>query len=280
MHRKRHKKHKTLLCKPYPESLHCRYRKRQLSAFARQRRTARETSDSAGRVWGVIPRAVLPEMPKHPRANDVRPYSTYLISHQTAYKKTTPSEGETDRHQQCFHRENPVFHIGFNTMWKSRVEKKPGSAKAKPPLPHLPCGNQPRKLWNLFSTACRNCFSHPAHIPRISPQVFPFHSTIFPHSNTPPPLSTFPQSPHTTPVEKKHGICGRKGRFPLFRPTNTTTIFLFLCFLCFAASLLSHKDALFCFSEHSLCPDSIHSAKRFVFSERTPDTCPRGAYKR
>ena len=150
-------------------------------------------------------------------------------------------------------------------MWKSHVEKKPGSAKAKLSLPHLPCGNQLRKLWNLFSTACRNCFSRPAHFPRISPQVFPFHSTIFPHSNTLHPLSTFPQSPHTIPVEKKHGICGKKGRFPLFRPTNTTTIFLFLCFLCFAASLLSHKDALFCFSEQLLLAGSIHKTMPACF---------------
>lgn len=156
-------------------------------------------------------------------------------------------------------------------MWKSHVEKKPGSAKAKLSLPHFPCGNQRRKLWNFFSTACQNHFPCPAHFPRISPQVFPFHSTIFPHSNTPHPFSTFPQSPNTIPVEKKHGICGTKCRFPLFRPTNTTTIFLFLCFLCFAASLLFHKDALFCFSEQLLLTGGIHKTMPACFLRK--DTC-------
>ena len=39
------------------------------------RRTARETSDSAGRFHGIFPRTVLPNMSKYHRANDVRPYS-------------------------------------------------------------------------------------------------------------------------------------------------------------------------------------------------------------
>ncbi len=43
-------------------------------AFASPRRTARETSDSAGRFHSVFPRTVLPNMSKYHRANDVRPY--------------------------------------------------------------------------------------------------------------------------------------------------------------------------------------------------------------
>ena len=46
--------------KRHPEKQHCRYRKRQTKAFASQRRTARVTSDSAGRVFGVISRIIYP----------------------------------------------------------------------------------------------------------------------------------------------------------------------------------------------------------------------------
>ena len=44
----------------HPECQHCTHRKRQTKAFASPRRTARETSDSAGRVEQVFPRAVFP----------------------------------------------------------------------------------------------------------------------------------------------------------------------------------------------------------------------------
>ena len=60
--------------KSQSEKQHCRYRKRQTRAFASPRRTARETSDSAGRVEQVFPRIVFSGMGKDYRANNVRPY--------------------------------------------------------------------------------------------------------------------------------------------------------------------------------------------------------------
>ena len=51
-------------CSKRPECQHCTYRKGQTKAFASPRRTARETSDSAGRVERVFLRTVLPEMGK------------------------------------------------------------------------------------------------------------------------------------------------------------------------------------------------------------------------
>ena len=57
---KRHNNYVNRLHKRHPEKQHCRYRKRQTKAFASQRRTARVTSDSAGRVFGVISRIIYP----------------------------------------------------------------------------------------------------------------------------------------------------------------------------------------------------------------------------
>ena len=57
---KRHNNYVNRLHKSQSEKQHRRYRKRQPKAFASQRRTARETSDSAGRVFGVISRIIYP----------------------------------------------------------------------------------------------------------------------------------------------------------------------------------------------------------------------------
>ena len=57
---KRHNNNVNHLHKRQSESLRRTYRERQTRAFASQRRTARETSDSAGRVEQVFPRAVFP----------------------------------------------------------------------------------------------------------------------------------------------------------------------------------------------------------------------------
>ena len=57
---KRHNNNLNHPHKRHPEKQHRRYRKRQTKAFASQRRTARVTSDSAGRVFGVISRIIYP----------------------------------------------------------------------------------------------------------------------------------------------------------------------------------------------------------------------------
>ena len=57
---KRHNNNVNRLHKRQSKKQRYRYRKGQTKAFASPRRTARETSDSAGRVEQVLPRAVFP----------------------------------------------------------------------------------------------------------------------------------------------------------------------------------------------------------------------------
>ena len=57
---KRHNNNVNRLHKRQSKKQRYRYRKGQTKAFASPRRTARETSDSAGRVEQVFPRAVFP----------------------------------------------------------------------------------------------------------------------------------------------------------------------------------------------------------------------------
>ena len=73
---KRHNNNVNRLHKRQSKKQRYRYRKGQTKAFASPRRTARETSDSAGRVEQVFPRIVLSEMGKDYRANDVRYYKS------------------------------------------------------------------------------------------------------------------------------------------------------------------------------------------------------------
>ena len=58
----------------HPEYQHSTYKKRQTKAFASPRRTARETSDSAGRVSEVRPGISFTGIRKDWRANNVRTY--------------------------------------------------------------------------------------------------------------------------------------------------------------------------------------------------------------
>ena len=76
---KRHNNNVNRLHKRQSESLRRTYRKRQPKAFASQRRTARETSDSAERVEQVFPRIVFSGMGKDYRANHVRPYDVPFL---------------------------------------------------------------------------------------------------------------------------------------------------------------------------------------------------------
>ena len=78
------------------------------------------------------------------------------------------------------HRKFPVFHTVFHKLWKTNVEKKIRRRKRFPGCVFCRCGISCGGLCKGVSTGCGNRCRHLPDFPRISPQVFRFHSTIFP----------------------------------------------------------------------------------------------------
>ena len=78
------------------------------------------------------------------------------------------------------HRKFPFFHTVFHKLWKTHVEKKFCRCKRFPRCVFCRCGISCGGLCKGVSTACGNRCRHLPDFPRISPQVFRFHSTIFP----------------------------------------------------------------------------------------------------
>ncbi len=78
------------------------------------------------------------------------------------------------------HRKFPVFHTVFHKLWKTHVEKKFRRRKRFPGCVFCRCGISCGGLCKGVSTGCGNRCRHLPDFPRISPQVFRFHSTIFP----------------------------------------------------------------------------------------------------
>lgn len=92
--------------------------------------------------------------------------------------------------QQEINRIAPVFHISFNSVWKTQREKKSHLSSSFASPENLRCGICCGGLWNEISTTCAKYDTMRQGFPRNSPQTFPFHSTIFPlfHAEKTSPL--------------------------------------------------------------------------------------------
>lgn len=116
------------------------------------------------------------------------------------------------------HRKLPVFHTVFHKLWKTHVEKKFRRRKRFPGCVFWRCGISCGGLCKGVSTGCGNCCRHLPDFPRISPQVFCFHSTIFPPFH-PQKISPLLHDFSTKGSWKKNLRRFRqKNGFPLFLP--------------------------------------------------------------
>ena len=116
------------------------------------------------------------------------------------------------------HRKFPVFHTVFHKLWKTNVEKKFRRRKRFPGCVFCRCGISCGGLCKGVSTGCGNLCRHLPDFPRISPQVFRFHSTIFPPFH-PQKISPLLHDFSTKGSWKKNlRRFWQKNGFPLFLP--------------------------------------------------------------
>ena len=182
----------------HPEYQHSTYKKRQTKAFASPRRTARETSDSAERVSGVRPRIIV-----YRNRKGIAGRTMFAPTDFRFQCSAGGVSGGQDRirfsgafpcakcpFQQEINRIAPVFHISFNSVWKTQREKKSHLSSSFASPENLRCGICCGGLWNEISTTCAKYDTMRQGFPRNSPQTFPFHSTIFPlfHAEKTSPL--------------------------------------------------------------------------------------------
>ena len=116
------------------------------------------------------------------------------------------------------HRKFPVFHTVFHKLWKTNVEKEFRRRKRFPGCVFCRCGISCGGLCKGVSTGCGNLCRHLPDFPRISPQVFRFHSTIFPPFH-PQKISPLLHDFSTKGSWKKNlRRFWQKNGFPLFLP--------------------------------------------------------------
>ena len=125
------------------------------------------------------------------------PCSPLQISVFNAVPAAFPADRSASGFPVRFHAPNalsnriaPVFHISFNSVWKTQREKKSHLSSSFASPENLRCGICCGGLWNEISTTCAKYDTMRQGFPRNSPQTFPFHSTIFPlfHAEKTSPL--------------------------------------------------------------------------------------------
>ncbi len=118
-------------------------------------------------------------------------------------------------------------HLVENWMWRKITAVCADSSGQADPTAKSAVETDVKTL----STACGIPNSDKRRFPRISPQSFPFHSTISPLLHMPDRIPLFPKLPTPGMWKNNHAVSDEFSCPDFFTPLNTTTSFLFVCFV-------------------------------------------------